>query len=263
MSGELGPKARALLEATRCADDATQADADRVRAAVLARIAVGTTAAAGGVAATASAKPGAIASSLAGAASTAATKSTVGVVALSVKVLACLGVATAVGVGAIAVRGAHDAPPRGGERSAQRAVVAPETDPPASPLTTEATPPAASPPAELPVPSSQAPANGEARAPARAVTEASPLDAEVAILREARQALRDGRAARALALLDEHGRRFPQGVLAEDCAAERVFALCAVGRVGQARAEGLRFLASHALSPHADAVRASCGVGTR
>jgi hypothetical protein len=39
-----------------------------------------------------------------------------------------------------------------------------------------------------------------------------------------------------------------------------VFALCALGSIDQARAEGLHFLASHGLSPHADAVRASCGL---
>jgi hypothetical protein len=173
-----------------------------------------------------------------------------------VKVVTCLGLAAAVGVGAtFAVRGARDAAPR--------AIVAPAVHPPALPVANEASPSAAAPVPELSVPSSQAATTGEARAPARAMAEATPLDAEVAMLREARQALRDGRAARALALLDEHTRRFPHGVLAEDCAAERVFALCALGSVDQARAEGLRFLASHGLSPHADAVRTSCGVATR
>jgi hypothetical protein len=255
MSNDLGRKARALLEATRFADDATQADADRVHAAVLARIAVGTTAAAGAAATAAGVNHGGLTSILGGAASTSAAKSAVGAVALSLKVLTGLGLATAVGVGAaFALHAGHAPPPRGGAGSAQRALVAP------SPVVTEATPPAASVLPELPVPSSQAPVSGEARSPARAPAEANALDAEVALLREARQALRDGRAARALALLDEHTRRFPHGVLAEDCAAERVFALCALGSVDQARAEGLRFLASHGLSPHADAVRASCGV---
>jgi hypothetical protein len=251
MSQELGPKARALLQATRFADDATQADADRVHAAVLARLAVGTTAAAGAAATATGAKQGGIAAILGGAGA----KSALGAVALSTKVVACLGLATAVGVGAtFAVRHAHDAAPR--------AIVAPAVHPPASPIANEIAPSAAAPMPDLPVPSSLAATTGEARAPARAVSQATPLDAEVAMLRDARQALRDGRAARALALLDEHARRFPHGVLAEDCAAERVFALCALGSVDQARAEGLRFLASHGLSPHADAVRASCGVGT-
>jgi hypothetical protein len=251
MSEELGPKARALLQSTRLADDATQADADRVHAAVLARLAVGTTAAAGAAATATGAKQGGLAAILGSAA-----KSGFGAVALSVKIATCVGLATAVGVGATyALRGAHDAAPR--------AIVAPPARPPAAPIANEAAPSATAPAPELPAPSPQTVTVGEARAPARAAAQATPLDAEVALLRDARQALRDGRAARALALLDEHARRFPHGVLAEDCAAERVFALCALGSVDQARAEGLRFLASHGLSPHADAVRTSCGVATR
>jgi outer membrane protein assembly factor BamD (BamD/ComL family) len=82
---------------------------------------------------------------------------------------------------------------------------------------------------------------------------------EIALLRDARRALRDGQPSGALALLDEHARRFPSGALAEDRAAERVFALCAQGEVAQARAEGIRFLTAHPRSPYADAVRGSCG----
>jgi hypothetical protein len=243
MSDELGPKARALLQATRFADDATQSDADRVHAAVLARVAVGTI--------------------VGGAASTSAAKSMLGTGALTAKVLTCVGLVTAVGVGAtFGIRAAHHAHPRGGDAAEQRALVATAALAPAAPVARDVVPPAAVTPAP-PAASSASVASSEARSHARAPAEASPLDAEVAILREARQALREGRATRALSLLDEHGRRFPRGVLAEDCAAERVFALCALGNVEQARAEGVRFLAGHALSPHADAVRASCGVGAR
>jgi hypothetical protein len=82
---------------------------------------------------------------------------------------------------------------------------------------------------------------------------------EIALLRDARRALHDGQPSSALSLLAEHERRFPHGALAEDCAAQRVFALCALGDVSQARAEGIRFLAAHAQSPYADAVGGSCG----
>jgi hypothetical protein len=85
------------------------------------------------------------------------------------------------------------------------------------------------------------------------------LDREIALLRDARRALRDGQPSSALALLEEHGRRFPNGALAEDRAAARVFALCALGDVPRARAEGVLFLAAHARSPYADAVGGSCG----
>jgi outer membrane protein assembly factor BamD (BamD/ComL family) len=85
----------------------------------------------------------------------------------------------------------------------------------------------------------------------------------VALLRRARTALRDGDARGALALLDEHASRFPGGSLAEDCAAERIQVLCALGRVEDARALSSRFVAAHASSPHAAAVRGSCGLSAR
>jgi outer membrane protein assembly factor BamD (BamD/ComL family) len=86
----------------------------------------------------------------------------------------------------------------------------------------------------------------------------SSLDAEIALVRDARAALRGGDAARSLALLDEHDRRFPGGALAEDCAAERVYALCALGDSAGARSAAARFLSDHPYSPHAASVRASC-----
>jgi len=87
----------------------------------------------------------------------------------------------------------------------------------------------------------------------------SPLDDEIALVRDARSALRAGDAPHSLAILDEHDRLFPAGALSEDCAAERIYALCALGRVDEARALATRFLADHPVSPHAASVRASCG----
>jgi len=89
----------------------------------------------------------------------------------------------------------------------------------------------------------------------------SPLDVEIALVRDARAALRGGDAPRALALLDEHTRRFPRGALAEDCDAERIHALCALGRSPEARTLATRFLTAHPASPHAPSIRASCGGG--
>jgi outer membrane protein assembly factor BamD (BamD/ComL family) len=85
------------------------------------------------------------------------------------------------------------------------------------------------------------------------------LDDEVSLVRDARAALRGGDAGQALALLDEHDRRFPGGALTEDCAAARVYALCALGRTDAARALASRFLSEHPVSPHAASVRNSCG----
>jgi hypothetical protein len=89
----------------------------------------------------------------------------------------------------------------------------------------------------------------------------SSLDAEVASLRVAREALRRGAPDQALAVLEQDARRFPNGSLAEDRAAERIFALCALGRTDEARAEVSRFLADHPRSSYSATVRASCGLG--
>jgi outer membrane protein assembly factor BamD (BamD/ComL family) len=83
--------------------------------------------------------------------------------------------------------------------------------------------------------------------------------AEVLLLGEAHAAIRNGQAEHALALLDEHSRRFPRGALGEEREASRVTALCALGRVAEARAAADRFLRVSPLSPHAGRVRASCG----
>jgi outer membrane protein assembly factor BamD (BamD/ComL family) len=91
------------------------------------------------------------------------------------------------------------------------------------------------------------------------VTSASSLDAEIALLRDARSALQSGNPSRTLQLLDTHDRLYPSGALAEDCAAERVYAYCAMGDPTQARALAERFLAAHPGSPHAASVRTSCG----
>jgi hypothetical protein len=86
----------------------------------------------------------------------------------------------------------------------------------------------------------------------------STLEAETRLLREAEVSLRAGDAQRALALLDEHAARFAGGILQEERAAERILALCALGRTGEARAEVDRFLLERPRSPLADRVRASC-----
>jgi len=99
-----------------------------------------------------------------------------------------------------------------------------------------------------------------APAPASPVTEAETdeLLAELALVREARHALRDDRPARALELLDAHARAFPAGQMREDRHALRIEALCAAGKAPQARAEAQLFLQAFPGSAHAQRVRASC-----
>jgi hypothetical protein len=87
----------------------------------------------------------------------------------------------------------------------------------------------------------------------------SPVAAETRLVSGAVEALRAGDAARALALLDEHARAFPHGILAEERSAERVSALCKLGRLDEAAAEANRFLTTSPDSPLAGRVRASCG----
>jgi hypothetical protein len=84
------------------------------------------------------------------------------------------------------------------------------------------------------------------------------LDAELALIRRAHTLLIEGHADEALVALDEHALRFPAGVLAEDRAAQRVLALCALGRFEAAHEEGQQFVSNHPLSPHVAAIRSSC-----
>jgi len=81
---------------------------------------------------------------------------------------------------------------------------------------------------------------------------------ETKLLREAQTSLGAGDAAAALARLDELGTRHPDGLLREERLAARIVALCAAGRIAEARREAERFLAEAPLSIHAARVRASC-----
>lgn len=76
--------------------------------------------------------------------------------------------------------------------------------------------------------------------------------------REARQALRDGRPAGALEVLDAHARAFPRGQMREDREVLRIEALCAAGKAPQARAEVQLFLRAFPGSARAQRVRATC-----
>jgi hypothetical protein len=85
--------------------------------------------------------------------------------------------------------------------------------------------------------------------------------AEAELLRQADSARKAGDAPRALALIEEHGARFPDGILVQEREAERVVVLCALGRTEEARAAASAFLRVWPRSPLASRVRASCGGG--
>jgi RNA polymerase sigma-70 factor (ECF subfamily) len=98
------------------------------------------------------------------------------------------------------------------------------------------------------------------REPAIPEGPAGGLAEETLRLRAADEALRSGDADRALSLLDEHSRSYPASVLSEERSADRVSALCKLGRLAEAQDEAERFLASTPDSLLADRVRSSCGV---
>lgn len=107
-------------------------------------------------------------------------------------------------------------------------------------------------PAKLPDAAAHPPA-----VPAKARLRSGTLDAEVALLAEASAALHTN-PARSLALVDQHAREFPSGVLGPEFEAERAQVLSALGRRAEACAASARFLAAHPNSPLAPQVRASC-----
>ena len=88
--------------------------------------------------------------------------------------------------------------------------------------------------------------------------DADSLAEELALMREARSALSSGNPAGALALLDQHAARYPRGTLTQERLATRIFALCALGRTSQARAEALRFERAAPKSPLLPRIHASC-----
>jgi hypothetical protein len=87
-----------------------------------------------------------------------------------------------------------------------------------------------------------------------------PLAEEARLLKQAQQALRDGKPALAMSALDEHQRRFPRGQLALERSAARVSALCGLGQQARAEREARAFLERHAGSGLSAQVEASCGI---
>ena len=101
-------------------------------------------------------------------------------------------------------------------------------------------------------------ATSSGAAPKRADSIDGSLEIEAKILREARAARLAGEAARSLSLVTEHATRFPNGALAPERDAERISALCALGRREQAQKHIADFELRWASSPLLERVRASC-----
>jgi hypothetical protein len=84
------------------------------------------------------------------------------------------------------------------------------------------------------------------------------LSDEVAILSRAETDLHSGRPENALRALDEHERRFPNGVLTEERTAARIQALCAIGRAAEADAQLARLARISPHSAHEERARQAC-----
>lgn len=220
MDDQMNPEARRVIELTRAARTARVEDKERVRRAL-----------AMGLAATA---VGAPAVAVAGSAVTAAKAvgfSTALKLALSVAVVASVGVTSYLFV--------RDPQPAA-------TVVAPAPAPVvAVPVAPE--------PAPEPVVAPEAPV-------AAPLDVTDPLLAEVALLNNAQQAWRVGNARRALELAQKHADRYPRSTLAIERDALRVFTLCALGRKAQARPLAAALIKRAPRSPLRTSVQESCGM---
>jgi hypothetical protein len=88
------------------------------------------------------------------------------------------------------------------------------------------------------------------------------LGDEAHLLQQVFGAMQHGQPQRALDLLDEHAARFPLGSMRAESSAERVLALCSIGRTDEARTEARRFFLDYPDAPLSERVRSSCA-GTR
>jgi hypothetical protein len=98
----------------------------------------------------------------------------------------------------------------------------------------------------------------EEQVPQPATAAPSTLLDELRLVRRAWSALRDHQGDAALAALDEHAARFPDGELAPERLAARAVALCEIGRADEGARAAAAFLAAHPRSPHASRVRGAC-----
>jgi hypothetical protein len=84
--------------------------------------------------------------------------------------------------------------------------------------------------------------------------------AELELMANVQTALRQDDAARVLALVHEHERRFPNSALAPEREGARVLAMCGSAPSSEAKALAQTFLRAHPLSPLGGRVRATCGL---
>jgi hypothetical protein len=147
-------------------------------------------------------------------------------------------------------------------RSGEKAVPAPSASvasvPQAAAVNTAPEVPAEVPPAALPSLSAAAASSRPADAQKALPRPRDGLAEEVALLSRAETELHAGRPAKALLALAEHQRKFPRGALAEERTAARIQALCALGRNDEANAQLKQLLHISPKSAHEERARQAC-----
>lgn len=284
---DLLPDDAALLDLARDGHEPTRSDRARVRAALVAKLGVGT-----GLAMTASTST-ATTSATGTVGPTAPSAATAGFAAKAWGVVAF--VAVVGGGGALAYRATQR--PNTASAALRLPPAVRPTEPSAPPAPMEP-PPAVSPlavprlttpkpldgtsdiPAARSAPREKARPNaapiGAAAVTTRVETSLNPsspdtlpplnpttLEAETRLARAGIAALRGGNPAGALDLFDEHARSYPNGALAEERAAERIAALCDLDRVDEANRAAAAFIREHPSSPLVARVSAGCEAGAR
>jgi hypothetical protein len=92
--------------------------------------------------------------------------------------------------------------------------------------------------------------------------EAVSLDAEMVLMRRAAEASKDKAYLRALAAVEEHQRKFPDGKLSESRDVTRLLVLCALGRDAEVRQRATRFVEAHPASVYLAKVASICRDGS-
>jgi hypothetical protein len=133
--------------------------------------------------------------------------------------------------------------------SQEQAQVAPAS-PPDNPA------PQVDPPSEAPV---AAPPPKEQEHP-RAARSADPLVNELTLLHRAQQAWRDGKAQQALDLAQQHAATYPHSQFAMERSVVQVFALCALGRKGEAKSIATGLIERAPKSPLRTSLEESCAM---
>ena len=140
---------------------------------------------------------------------------------------------------------------------AHREMTCPAVAPVVLPAPPEASPEEASAPARTPRVRREKKARSEPAPRTTAQASHSAIQ-EIAAIRRARAALRDGDGAAALRALDEYAREFGAGEFAEEATVLRMTALCRLGRVAAGQKLQRTFLATRPRSPLAGQAAHAC-----